>query len=108
MEYIDYILISPFLAVFVYVSLGVRNPMIYFRRDSWRPVFRLSRWKKLSFSTGEIVFTMFVLIFSSPLVPPLYHLGFGRNFILALTLTITIIPFMCLRHIIITDSNKND
>ena len=116
-EYIDYILISPFLAVFVYALLQKRNeildmnPSIYFKVDNWKPVFKLSRWKKFSPSKGEIKFTYLIcFIIICTLVaggPGLFNYT-GMYEIMFLGLFIIIfVPFMCVRHIIITDLNKN-
>ena len=116
-EYIDYILISPFLAVFVYallrkrneildmiVSLRTINPAIYFKVDTWKPVFKLSRWKNLSFSGDEVGFTLFVIFI---LITPLPFILFHIEAKLQIMLLLLVIPFMCVRHIIITDLNKN-
>ena len=116
-EYIDYILISSFLAVFVYALLRKRNdildinPTIYFKLDNWKPVFKLSRWKKFSPSKGEIKFTYlicFIIICTIVAGGPGLFNYTGMYEIMFLGLFIIIfVPFMCVRHIIITDLNKN-
>lgn len=116
MEYIDYILISPFLAVFVYALLRKRSEIldmiseildmivIYFKMENWKPVFKLSRWKNLSFSGDEVGFTLFVIFI---LITPFPFILFHIEAELQIMLLLLVVPFMCVRHIIITDLNKN-
>ena len=111
MELFAYFLYSTIAFLFLYIFFKMvikmsrqytRIPIhIYFKKSTWRTIFRLSRWKELSFSSGEVKFTMITFIFMPLLL--LFSVGLLWAYLSPFILFIFFVPIMCIRHIIVSD-----
>ena len=94
------------LFLYVFFKMSIRQytqiPIhIYFKKNTWKTIFRFSRWKELSFSSGEVRFSLSTFIFMPPLLA--FSIGLFWAVLWPLFFFTFFVPIMCIRNIIVSD-----